>query len=174
MEVWPYARILCLEIVWIVQVAGYHELWKVASCTESQFTYKLFPHAHIYVSLLGYLVPHHHLLIQLTNLLHVHLRLCSRVLLCGKRKEEVWAWVNTSGKIYLQIYSSFLRYPQLYSVLSYTSYSVCISERCSSIVSAHCSPILVVSNGTCFMQLWGGGGNKNMPQKTAPISRKVR
>ena len=44
-----------------------------------------FPHAHIYVSLV-YLVPHHHLLI---HLLHVHLRLCSRVLLCGKRKKKI-------------------------------------------------------------------------------------
>ena len=58
-----------------------------------------FPHEHIYVSLLGYLVPHHHLLIQLTHLLHVHLRVCSRVLLHGKRKEEVWSsgvWLCTS------------------------------------------------------------------------------
>ena len=47
-------------------------------------------YAHIFVSLLEYLVPHHHLLIQLTNLLHVHLRLCSRVL-SRKRKEEVCA-----------------------------------------------------------------------------------
>ena len=49
---------------------------------------------HVYVSLVGYLVlPHHrlHLSIQLTHLLHVHLRLCSRVLLCGKRKEKVCA-----------------------------------------------------------------------------------
>ena len=44
--------------------------------------------AHIYVSLLGYLVPHHHPLNQLTHLLHVHLKLCSRVLLCGKEKEN--------------------------------------------------------------------------------------
>ena len=49
--------------------------------------------AHIYVSLVGYLVPHHHLPIQL---LHVHLRSCSRVFLCGKREEKVCAemWVN--------------------------------------------------------------------------------
>ena len=56
-------------------------------------------YAHIYVSLLGYLVPHHHLLIQLTNLLHVHLRLHLRVLLYGKRKEKVCAemWVHISS-----------------------------------------------------------------------------
>ena len=42
----------------------------------------------IYVSLLGYLVPHHHLPIQL---LHVHLRSHTTVLLCGKRKEKVCA-----------------------------------------------------------------------------------
>ena len=54
-----------------------------------------FPHTHIYVSVLGYLVPHHHLPIQLP-LLHVHLRLHARVFLCGKRKEKVYAemWVN--------------------------------------------------------------------------------
>ena len=48
---------------------------------------------HIYVSLVEYLVPHHHLLIEL---IQVHLRLCSRVLLCGKRKEKVCAkmWVH--------------------------------------------------------------------------------
>ena len=44
--------------------------------------------AHIYVSLVGYLVPHHHLLIQF---LHVNQRLCSRVFLCGKREEKVCA-----------------------------------------------------------------------------------
>ena len=56
-------------------------------------------YAHIYVSVLEYLVPHHHLLIQLTNLLHVHLRLHLRVLLCGKRKEKVYAkmWVHISS-----------------------------------------------------------------------------
>ena len=43
---------------------------------------------HVYVSLVGYLVPHHHLPIQL---LHVHLRSCSRVFLCGKREEKVCA-----------------------------------------------------------------------------------
>ena len=48
-------------------------------------------YAHIYVSVLEYLVPHHHLLIQLTNLLHVHLRLHLRFLQCGKRKEKVCA-----------------------------------------------------------------------------------
>ena len=48
---------------------------------------------HIYVSLVGYLVPHHHLLIEL---IQVHLRLGSRVFLCGKRKEKVCAkmWVH--------------------------------------------------------------------------------
>ena len=48
---------------------------------------------HIYVSLVEYLVPHHHLLIEL---IQVHLRLGSRVFLCGKRKEKVCAkmWVH--------------------------------------------------------------------------------
>ena len=57
-------------------------------------------YAHIYVSLLGYLVPHHHLPIQPPlHLLHVHLRLHLRVLLCGKRKEKVYAkmWVHISS-----------------------------------------------------------------------------
>ena len=59
-------------------------------------------HAHIYVSLLGYLVPHHHLL---THLLHVYLRLCSRVVLGGGRgrKEEVWSngvWLCTFHSVH--------------------------------------------------------------------------
>ena len=47
----------------------------------------------IYVSLVKYLIPHHHLLIEL---IQVHLRLGSRVFLCGKRKEKVCAkmWVH--------------------------------------------------------------------------------
>ena len=46
-------------------------------------------YAHIYVSLLGYLVPHHHLLIELTvHLLYVHLRLYLRVLLCGRERRK--------------------------------------------------------------------------------------
>ena len=44
-----------------------------------------FPHAHVYVSLLVYCVSHHHLLNQLI-LLHVHLLLCSRVLLCREER----------------------------------------------------------------------------------------
>ena len=48
-------------------------------------------HAHIYVSLVRYLVPHHHLLIQL---LHVHLTLHLTVLLCGKRVcAEMWGYI---------------------------------------------------------------------------------
>ena len=58
-----------------------------------------FPHEHIDVSLLGYLVPHHHLLIQLLHLLHVHLKLCSRVLLWGKRKKKI------DTKIWVHIFS---------------------------------------------------------------------
>ena len=51
-----------------------------------------FPRAHIYISLLRYLVPHHYLPIQLTlHLLHVHLRLRPKVFLCGKREEKVCA-----------------------------------------------------------------------------------
>ena len=44
----------------------------------------------------------------------------------------------------------------------------------------YCSPIPVLSNGTCFMKLRGGGGgggggaNKNVPPKTAPLSNEVR
>ena len=51
---------------------------------------------HIYVSVLGYLVPHHHhLLIQLPlHLLHAYLRLHLTVLLCGKRVcAEMWSYI---------------------------------------------------------------------------------
>ena len=73
------------------------KMLKVASLThnfptDSQTWHKrhCLHYARIYVLLLKYLVPHHHLLIQLTrHLLHVCLRMHMRVLLWGKREEEV-------------------------------------------------------------------------------------
>ena len=66
------------------------------SLNLTQVTY-WFPHAHIYVSLLRYLVPHH----LLTHLLHVHLRLCSRAYLCGEEEEgslSTGVWLCTFSK----------------------------------------------------------------------------
>ena len=70
----------------------HHE--KTFSLNLTQVTY-LAHHTHIYVSLLGYLVPHHHLPIQLPlHLLHVHLRWHLRVLLCGEEKGgSISVWV---------------------------------------------------------------------------------
>ena len=62
--------------VWLMSLAPPPNLTQVTHCHT----------VNIYVSLLEYLVPHHHLLI---HLLHVQLRLCSRVLL-QKRKGEVY------------------------------------------------------------------------------------
>ena len=55
---------------------------------EQVADYMYLHYTHIYISLLRYLVPHHCLLIPLTDLLRVHLRFCSRAVLCGKRKEK--------------------------------------------------------------------------------------
>ena len=62
----------CVQLVSLPHHVPTHSL----NLTEATYC---FHHAHVYVLLLGYFVPHHYLLISW---------LCSRVLLCGKRKTE--------------------------------------------------------------------------------------
>ena len=47
-------------------------------------------HVCIYASLPEYFVPQYCVLIQSVHLSHVHLRMCSKVHLCGMENERVW------------------------------------------------------------------------------------
>ena len=60
----------------------------IPSQNRTHVTYHVH-YAHIYVSLLGYLVPYHHLLIELTYFLHVHPEVVLKSPPVWEKKEEL-------------------------------------------------------------------------------------
>ena len=61
-------------------------------------------HVYIYASLQEHFAPQYCVLIQSVHLSHVHLRMCSKVHLCGMENERVWflGSVTTTTKYPLQ------------------------------------------------------------------------